>query len=346
MAAPTRTGRTARLADVAQAAGVGTSIASRVLNGDPTVSIRPETRARILDAARSLNYRPDAMARGLRLSKTMSLGIIINLAYYYENAEILMAVERAAASAGYVMLIADTADFASRGEAYRRLLFERRVDGLLIASVFVSDDFIRELKDEGLPFVVLHRRVAGVASSASVDDALGMKVAVEHLVELGHRRIAYLAGPAHIDPASRRLAGFKAGIRDAGLPVSPSLVRPCPVDDESVLQATQQLMTEAPRPTALVVWSPTAAVPALAAVRRLGLRVPDELSVIAYNDSPIASYLEPPLTTIHMPLGEMARQGVESLLEIVDGKRPRSIVVRTAPVLVRRESTAPAPVRP
>jgi LacI family transcriptional regulator len=343
MAATSRTGRTARLADVARAAGVGTSIASRVLNGDPTVSIRPETRERILDAARDLNYRPNAMARGLRLSRTMSLGIIINLAYYYENAEILMAVESAATSAGYVTLIADTADFAARGEAYRRLLFERRVDGLLIASIFVSDDFIRELKDESLPFVVLNRRVDGVEPSASVDDALGMKIAVERLLELGHRRIAYLAGPAHVDPATRRLAGFRTGARAAGLRVPARYIQPSDVDDESVLAATERVLAASPRPTALAVWSPTAAVPALAAVRRLGLRVPEQLSVIAYNDSPIAGYLEPALTTVHMPLAEMAKGGVECLLEAIDGSRPSSFVVRTAPVLVERASTGPAP---
>jgi LacI family transcriptional regulator len=343
MAATSRPGRTARLADVARAAGVGTSIASRVLNGDPTVSIRPETRERILDAARQLNYRPNAMARGLRLSRTMSLGIIINLAYYYENAEILMAVERAAATAGYVTLIADTADFASRGEAYRRLLFERRVDGLLIASVFVADEFIRELKDESLPFVVLNRRVDGVEPSASVDDELGMRIAVEHLVELGHRRVAYLAGPAHIDPATRRLAGFRAGARAAGLRIPARHIQPCNVDDESVLAATQRLLAATPRPTALAVWSPTAAVPALAAIRGFGLRVPEQISVIAYNDSPIAGYLEPPLTTVHMPLAEMAEGGVGCLLEAIGGRLPSSFEVRTPPVLVERESTGPAP---
>jgi DNA-binding LacI/PurR family transcriptional regulator len=343
MAEVSRTGRTARLADVARAAGVGTSIASRVLNHDPTVSIRLETRERILEAARELNYRPNAMARGLRLSRTMSLGIIINLAYYYENAEILAAVESSAASAGYVTLIADTADFVTRGEAYRRLLFERRVDGLLIASIFATDDFIHELKEESLPFVVLNRRVTGIGPSASVDDALGMQIAVEHLVQLGHRRVGYLAGPAHVDPASRRLAGFRAGIRDAGLRIPTRLVRHCLVDDESVLRATEELLAVDPCPTAIAVWSPTAAVPALAAVRRRGLRVPDEMSLIAYNDSPIASYLEPPLTTVHMPLAEMARGGVECLLEAIDGGKPRSFVVRTAPALVERESTGPPP---
>jgi LacI family transcriptional regulator len=343
MAEPSRSGRTARLADVAKAAGVGTSIASRVLNGDPTVSIRIETRDRILAAARELNYRPNAMARGLRLSRTMSLGIIINLAYYYENAEILVAVESAAASAGYVTLIADTADFVSRGEAYRRLLFERRVDGLLIASIFVSDEFIHELKEESLPFVLVNRRVAGVGPSATVDDALGVRMAVEHLVGLGHRRIGYLAGPAHLDPASRRLDGFRAGMHAAGLRVPARLVRHSQVDDESVLFATEQLLEGTPRPTAIAVWSPTAAVPALAAARRLGVQVPEQMSVIAYNDSPIAEYLEPPLTTVHMPLAEMARGGVDCLLQAIDGGEPQSVEVRTLPTLVRRESTGPVP---
>jgi LacI family transcriptional regulator len=282
------------------------------------------------------------MARGLRLSRTMSLGIIVNLAYYYENAEILAAVESAAASAGYVTLIADTADFVTRGEAYRRLLFERRVDGLLIASIFATDDFIHELKEESIPFVVLNRRVQGMGPSASVDDELGMRIAVEHLAGLGHRRIGYVAGPAHVDPGSRRLAGFRAGIRAAGLRIPAGLVQQCLVDDDSVLLATEQLLGAEPRPTALAVWSPTAAVPALAAVRRRGLRVPEEISMIAYSDSPIASYLEPPLTTVHMPLAEMARGGVECLLEAIAGGEPRSFVVRTEPTLVERESTGPA----
>jgi LacI family transcriptional regulator len=343
MAEASRTGRAARLADVARAAGVGTSIASRVLNGDPTVSIRIETRERILAAARELNYRPNAMARGLRLSRTMSLGIIINLAYYDENAEILAAVESAAASAGYVTLIADTADFVSRGEAYRRLLFERRVDGLLIASIFVSDDFVRELQAEGVPLVVVARQVGGVHPNVTVDDALGLRMAVDHLVGLGHRRIGYLAGPAEVDPASRRLDGFRAGMRAAGLRMPSRFVKPCPVDDASVLDAAHRLLEQEPSPTAIAVWSSTAAVRALAVARRLGLRVPEQLSVIAYNDSPIAGYLEPPLTTVHMPLAEMARGAVGCLLEVIEGGAPSSFVVRSSPVLVERESTGPAP---
>jgi LacI family transcriptional regulator, galactose operon repressor len=343
MAEASRTRRTTRLADVAQAAGVGTSIASRVLNGDPTVSIRLETRERILEAARTLNYRPNAMARGLRLARTMSLGIIINLAYYYENAEILAAVESGAASAGYVTLIADVNDFVGRGEAYRRLLFERRVDGLLIASILVTDEFVRELRKEELPFVVLARRSRDAVPSVSIDDARGMRIAVEHLVGLGHRRIGYVAGPARLDPATRRLAGFRAGLQAAGLEARKGSIVQCALDDRSVYAATERLLAAHPRPTGFAIWSSNAAVPALAAARREGLRVPADLSVVAYNESPIAEYLDPPLTTVHMPLDEMARAGVQSLLECVQGARPRSVVVRTPPTLVERRSTGPVP---
>lgn len=335
------TGKPIRLADVAREAGVGTSITSRVLNGDPTVSIRSETRERILAAARKLNYRPNAFARGLRLSRTMTLGIITNLAYYYEIAEILMAVERSAAAAGYVTLIADTADFVGRGEAYRRLLFERRVDGLLIASILVDDAFARELRAEGLPFVLLNRRVRSVGPSASVDDALGVRLAVEHLVGLGHRRIGYVAGLARTDPASRRLAGFKAGMRAAGLEIPDGAIAACPTDDESVFHATRRLLDLDPRLTAIAVWSPTAAVPTLAAARQSGRRLPDELSVVAFNDSPIASYLDPPLTTVRMPLREMAERAVDCLLRMIADETVKNQVIHTPPVLVERSSTAP-----
>jgi len=336
----------ARLADVARAAEVGTSIVSRVLNGDPTVSIRPETRERILAAARDLKYRPSALARGLRLSRTMTLGLIVNLSYYQEVADLIEWTQRTAAAAGYVTLIADTADFVGRGEAYQRLLNERRVDGLLIASMQVTDEFVEELREEGLPFVVLNRRVPH-AVSVSVEDALGVEAAVAHVVSLGHERIAYLAGPVtstagrvSLEPVRRRLAGFRSGMKAAGLRVEANQVISCWIDPDSILNATKTAFARSPPPTALIVWSPAAAVVALAAVHQVGLRLPDELSLAAYNDSPLASYLQPPLTTVRMPLDEMARAGVETLLRIINGERPRSMIVRTTPVLIARGSTA------
>ena len=130
-------------------------------------------------------------------------------------------------------------------------------------------------------------------------------------------------------------------MRAAGLRVPPSLVLECALTDADVFLATQRLLGEGPRPTALTVWSPTAAVPALAAAKACGLRVPEDLSVVAYNDSSIATYLDPPLTTVRMPLDEMSRAAVGSLLRMVDGHDATDVVIRTLPVLVERGSTAP-----
>jgi DNA-binding LacI/PurR family transcriptional regulator len=219
------------------------------------------------------------------------------------------------------------------------LLLERRVDGLLIATILVSDSFVEELRDEGVPFVVLNRRVRGVDACVSVDDELGVRAGVEHLAKLGHARIGYVAGPIPVDPARRRLAGYKAGLRASGVAYAPELVARCDVEDETVFRATLDLLAVRPRPTALVVWSPRAAIPALAAARRSGLTLPEELSVLAYSESPTARYLEPPLTTVSMPLAEMSQSGVSSLLRLIDGEEPRPMVVSTPPSIIERGST-------
>ena len=332
-----------RVADVAKAAGVGTSIASRVLNGDPTVSIRPETRERILNAADELKYRPNAFARGLKLARTTSLGLVVNLAYYAENIAILQGVERRAADSGYVTLVADASEFADRGDAYGRLLYERRVDGLLIATALISDELIRELEGERLPFVPVNRRVRGVGPSVTCDDAKAVGLIVEHLTSLGHRRIGYIAGPLTADVVQRRVAGFKTEMEETGLDVPEELVVGSSLEHEAGFDAMKRLLSLDPRPTAVAIWSPTAAIAALAAARGQGLKLPDELSVIAYSDADIAAYLDPPLTTVRTPFREMAATGVECLLGLIEGDRQRSVVVPTSPMLVDRGSTcAPA----
>ena len=339
----TTTVKAVRLADVAQAAGVGTSIASRVLNGDPTVSIRPDTRERILVAARELNYRPNALARGLKLARTMTLGMVIPNLAYPVNAEIIRGAERAAAAAGYVMLLADAEEFLQTGEAYRRLLLERRVDGLLIASASTSESFLEELASQGLPFVLVNRRVPHVGPSVTADDARGMQIAVEHLVGLGHRRIAHIAGPADVDTARRRLAGFRAGMRAARLRVPSGWIAEASYEEEDGFRAMERLVLLDPRPTAVAIWSLGAAIGGLSAARRHGVRVPEELSVVGFHDAPIAAYLEPPLTTVRMPLREMTARSVERLLRIVAGERVGNLAIRTPPTLVERSSTGPPP---
>jgi LacI family transcriptional regulator len=332
-----------RLADVARAADVGTSIVSRVLNGDPTVSIRPETRTRIETAARELNYRPNAFARGLKLRRTMTLGMVIPNLAYPVNGEIIRGAERAAAAAGYVTLLADADEFLQSGEAYRRLLLEQRVDGLLIASASTGEQLLSELARSGLPFVLVNRRTSHVGPSITVDDAAGVELVVRHLLSLGHRRIAHIAGPQAADTARRRAQGFRSGMRAAKVTVRPGYVVEAPYTEEGGYRAVGQLLGLTMPPTAIVSWSLAAAVGAIAGAKQLGVPVPGDLSVVAFHDAPLAEYLDPPLTTVRMPLGEMAERAVEALLELIGGASVRSQVVQTPPVLMARGSTAAAP---
>jgi LacI family transcriptional regulator len=314
-----------------------------VLNDDPTVSIRPETRERIVNAARELDYRPNAFARGLKLARTMTFGMVIPNLAYPVNAEIIRGAERRAAAAGYVILLADAEEFEQAGEAFQRLLLERRVDGLLIASGggASSDGVLRRLLREGLPFVLVNRRVGQLGPSVTADDALGMQMAVEHLVRLGHSRIGHIAGPGDADTARRRLAGFRAGLRAHGLRSSPRAIVEAKLDEEAGHDAMERLLELRTRPTAVTVWSIAAAVGALAATRDQGVAVPEELSVVAFHDVPMAGYLDPPLTTIRMPLWEMAERSVECLLRLVAGEQVQDVVIATKPVLIERSSTAP-----
>jgi LacI family transcriptional regulator, galactose operon repressor len=332
----------ARLADVAARAGVGTSIASRVLNRDPTVGVRPETRTRILEAAEELNYRPNAAARGLKSQRTTTIGLVIPNLAYPVNSEIIHGAERAASEAGYVLLIADAEEFMQAGQAYHRLLLEGRVDGLLLASASTAEPMLRDILNTDLPLILVNRRAASLAPSVTVDDALGMRLGVEHLIELGHTRIGYVSGPRDADTAQRRLEGFVGALGDAGLSAWPDRIVESSFDEAGGYAACEELLKRWPeRPTAVTVWSVGAAIGVLAALASSGIRVPEDMSVVAFHHAPLAAYVQPPLTTVRMPLAEMAVLGVKALLDRIDGHHVESQVVQTRPTVIVRESTGP-----
>ena len=330
-----------RLRDVAQGAGVTLSVTSRILNGDPTVAVRPETRERVLEVARRLNYTPNAFARGLRLAQTKTLGMVVPNLASTVNAEIIRGATQRATALGYVMLLADAEEFARTSDAYRQLLLERRVDGLLVASARTSDDLVQELANQPLPFVLVNRRLAGVATTVSADDEAGFRLAVAHLAALGHVRIGHIAGPADADTARRRLTGFKQGLAQHRLELRPDYLVEAEFAEEGGFQAMTSLLSRATRPTAVTASSLAATIGALAAIKRAGLRVPADISLVGFHDAPVAEYLDPPLTVVRMPLREMAERSVECLVQLIHGDIIASEVVPTAPVLMQRASTAP-----
>ncbi len=327
---------------MAAASGVTVSIASRVLNGDPTVSARVETRERIFEAARKLAYIPSALARGLRSSRTMTIGMVLPNVAYAVNAEIIRGAERRAAAEGYVVLIADAEEFGPTGDAYERLVMQGRVDGLLVASRSAEEGPMRSLPNIPLPVVHVNRRSGKFGVSVSVDDELGVAIGVDHLVSLGHRHIAHIAGPKQIDTAKRRRQGFTTAMRRCGLTVARSRVIEARMTEAGGYEAMQALLAGPRRSTAVSASSFAAAVGAMAAIAQSGLRVPDDISVVAFHDAPIGEFLSPPLTTVRMPLGPMAEAAVTTLRRLIEGEHPDDLVVGDpAPALVRRGSSAP-----
>lgn len=329
--------RRVTLKDVGIAAGVDPSLVSRVLNNDPSASASESTRARILSEAERLGYRPSLTARGLRLQRTYALGLLVPDLQNPLYGAIATAAEAKARELGYA-LVTGIHSSGQQEESLSRLLVEERVDGLLVASGSVDNAFMKDLATSSRkPIVLVNRRVKGIRSSVVVDDAAGSALAAEHLLSLGHTRIAGLFGPGEVETTRRRREGFTQAFAETGL-------RPFEVELPSLrasvaLEHTLKVLREHPDVTGLFASSLTAGLGALRGAKDSGHRVPEDLSVVALHDDPLADYLSPRLTCVALPVEAMSSRAVDLLVELVDGGPERHVVVRDAPSLVLREST-------
>ncbi|WP_146779047.1 LacI family DNA-binding transcriptional regulator [Actinomadura craniellae] len=328
------------LADVARRAGVDKAVVSRVVNNDPLLNIRPETRARVLAAIKELDYRPNAAARSLRTTRTGTVGLFIPDFANPVYAEIITGAETAAAARDCVLMVgSSTAGGSARG--YLDLLGPGRVDGLLLAGGAITDEEQAVLADRGLPWLFVNRRGGG-GRHVVLADGLAARIAVEHLVELGHRRIAHVGGPADADTAQRRRDGYAAALRAGGLAEDPRLIVQGDYEPDGGARAAHRLLDGPEPPTAVFVANVTAAIGVLSALQAHGLSVPDQVSVVAVHDLPLAAHLVPPLTTVRMPLQALGARAVELLLS-APADQPVEEVVRDPIELVVRHSTAPPP---
>ncbi|EXG80466.1 LacI family DNA-binding transcriptional regulator [Cryptosporangium arvum] len=330
-------GKRVTLADVAAHAGVDRSVISRVMNSDPGLNIRPETRVRVLASVKALGYRPNAAARTLRTRRSRTIGLFVPDHADPVYAEIVTGAEAAAAERGCV-LVTGSGRVADSAQPYLDLLADGRVDGLLLAGGVTATP--AALRESGMPWLLLNRSMADATRHVVLDDEGAAAMAVEHLVNLGHRRIAHLAGPDGSDTASRRASGYRAAMRRHGATPDPGLAVRADYTADGGFQAMTELLGRTPRPTAVFVANVTSAIGAVRAAYRCGVRVPSELSIVAVHDLPFAEYLVPALTTVRMPLQELGRRGVEKLTT-TDPDAPVSETVGAPMELVRRESTAP-----
>ena len=334
--------RRATLADVGRHAGVDTSVVSRVLSNDPILNIRDETRERVLASVSELGYVVNAAARSLRTARTGTIGLFIPDFANPVYAEIISGAEAAATARGYALVTGSSGASGATPQTYLDLLGQGRVDGLLLAGDALTPAVRKALDEFNLPYLLLNRKMRGSHRFVVLDDEKAAGLAVDHLVELGHTRIAHLAGPAGADTAQRRRAGYLAALKQAGLPHDPDMVIAADYTPEGGVAGMTQLMKLRSRPTAVVVSNFAAAIGALGAARASGVSVPGEVSVVTIHDSPLAEFLVPSLTAVRMPLEELGRRAVDRLLSRRFDDAVEEVV--TGPIeLVARRSSAPPP---
>jgi LacI family transcriptional regulator len=350
----------ATIGDVAERAGVSTATVSRVLSGANPA--RPETRARVMAAVEALDYRPSGVARSLKLRTTRTMGLLITDILNPYFPELVRAVEDAARAIGYSVLLCNGDEDAEREAAYLELLAERRVDGILIAASRMTSRHARWLERSAIPIVVMNSGAPdpGIPSVRS-DNVHGGRLAVEHLLALGHRSLGYLAGPQADDAQQERLAGVRAGLAAGGLdPDTLSLGQGDGHVAGGARAATEILASDAGL-TGIVCYNDLSAIGAIRAVRAAGRRVPADVSIVGFDDIDQAEYVDPPLTTIRQRTAEMGRWAVASLAARLarplaattgsgtdSGDGPRPLVAPVGELLlpvdlIVRKSTGPVP---
>lgn len=328
------------LKDVALQSGVSVPTASRVLRGSPDVRVTPETKARILQAAKELNYRPNALARSLRTRTTNIIAFYIPSVANPVFPDIVQGAEQAAAEHGYTLFVKQLNKEAIKAKRYLRLLQERVIDGLVVAVAGAADSVVNDLMEINAPFILVNRKIQATDNHVTVDDEAGSEMAVDHLVELGHERIAFLSGPLKLDTASRRLRGYQKSLLKNGLACNNELVEESGwLNYNQGRQAVLRLLKRC-EPTAIFASNLTLAVGALAGLREAGLEVPRDVSVICLHDAPLAAVVTPPLTVVKMPLLEMGYHSVRALIDVLHNRDPKVPMVLPPVGLVVRESTA------
>lgn len=331
--------RRVTIRSVAEAAGVSISTVSNVLSGRHG-EMAPETRQRVLEAIAELNYQPNHVARSLATKRTATIGLIMCDVTNSLYPPVTVGAEAACRAAGYGLLLANADDAASERRSVA-LMQAKRVDALVVFAIshfHVESDHLYDAQASGMPVVALNRVLPEEAPLSAVwfDHEMGGRLATEHLVGLGHRRIAHIAGPEDRLTGVQRRQGYEAALAVAGISCDPALVAVGDYSFASGEALMRDLWRE--RPTAVFVAGDVMALGALRALAGLGVRVPDDLSLVAFGNPDAVQYATPAITTVDLPVAEAGRVAVELALQRV--QRPEEKEVRLLePTLLVRETS-------
>lgn len=335
-----RRSKPATIKDVARAVGVSVSTVSRAMRDFPEVNA--DTKKAVLRAAEELDYQPNQVALSLVTKHTHSIGVIVpNLDYFFATA--VRGIDELAIEAGYTVLTCQSNESYGREITNTQRLVNSRVDGLIVSlsSATSNIDHFRRLLQREVPIVFFDRVNSELeATKVVLDNYDGAVQAVTHLLEQGCQRIAYLAGPAALSISNQRKEGYLGTLQKHGLSIIEELIIHCEFDREHAYRATLQLLDSGQQPDAIFTVSDRIAVGALLALRERGVRVPDEVALVGFNDEPVASLLTPALSSVAQPAFEMGKVAAQLFVEQLNSDllRPFQQVV-LKPTLVVRESS-------
>lgn len=335
-AEPAAAGVTIR--EVARAAGVSVATVSRVVNG--TAVVKGETRLRVEAEVARLRYSPNAAARSLITNRTSTIGVVLPDIWGEYFSEVIHGIDHAARQAGYHVLVSSShSDVAETRDVLRTM--HGRVDGVLVMSPNASPRELEGCLPPSLPVVFLNSAPGrALHPSLSVDNRGGARAMVSHLVSLGHRRLAFVTGPPSNFDASERRRGCREALRAAGLPPAAATEIEGDFGEESGQVAGEAIVRLSPRPTAIFAANDSMAIGVLFALRRAGLKVPEEIAVAGFDDIPIARFASPPLSTVRHDIRTLGERALARLLVGVSGEGPAPAAREVLPIrLVLREST-------
>lgn len=330
----------ATVIDIARVAGVSAMTVSRALNGSAHVA--EATRAKVLEAASSLNYVVNLSARRLKTSHTGVLGFVVSDLHFPYMAELVGTASEIARAAGYDMLVQTTWSDPQRERQHVGSLLSGLCDGLLIALPNTEPKHLRALTQSNIPVVLLNywrgRSGLNMVRADSHDGAAGL---TRHLVEFGHRRIAFIAGTSATGQSAERERGWRDALTEARIPIDPELVRFGGFTEEGGRRATEELLALDQPPTAIFAANDLMAVGAMGVASERGIDVPGQLSIAGFDDIPVARHLKPSLTTVRHPFTELSNLAVSMLFDLMSAPKRDPQCVELASELIIRSSTGP-----
>lgn len=345
----------ATIKDVAQKAGVSIATVSYVINKSRRVN--PETAKRVCQAIQELNYHPNRIAQSLVTKSTQILSVLISDITDPFFAPIVRGIEDVAVKAGYIVMVCNNDEDSSKTKRYLDSLAQHRVDGLIISPTSGIEDLKANLEEMGIPTVFVNRRSAEVeADLVESDNELGAYMGIRHLLDLGHTKIGTIIGPTTVSTYADRLSGCKRAFQEAGVTPDPSLLKTGSFHPDSGYQMAKELFAGATKPTAVFVGSGRLSRGAYQAFQEMGLGIPEQLSLVTFDDTEWTTLVTPPLTTVSQHTYQMGQMAAEILLERIkkrntppplwpdeEGQKPEAIPLqhlKLKPDLIVRSSTS------